>query len=228
MRRTVKASPPTVLACVLALVLPGVVPRGAPAQTTAGPPPPPSLPADARALGYRMSGLGLRAESSIRLPVARSAVPPHLFIPVRRPGAAPPGDSAAAVPPGRRRPPVASPDRSGEDGRPRRVIVFVSEGPEGPGRAVEVVHGGVAPGETIVRECARVRIRLQAGTVRTARLALDRLEAQGLEEVRSLLLRRMEERGVLSLVAVDGTRLSVPARLVDSLRVEPCGRGGGE
>lgn len=172
---------------------------------------------DARLQGYRMSGIGLPTEGDWRLPVARPRVRPFSLGRVRS-GA----DTLGRAPP-------PAPDSTAA-GRPPpspgvgRSVVIVA-GPGHGRHAVEVIRAGRrTPAVPDSVRCVRVEIRLRAGTVRRARVALSRLGADGPREARRALRRRMEERGVLTLRALDGTGLTVPARLVRGVAVEPCRR----
>ena len=183
----------------------------------------------ARLQGYRMSGIGLPWDGEFPATFGRPLIlPPPIGIPYR------PGDSVRlgvpGVPPG-----GAAEDSAARGPRMRerlrhlplhRSVVVVS-GEGETSHQIEVIRGGryeeVGPEWA---ECVRVRIELASGTERTARVALSRLGIETVGEARAALLRQMEERGVLTLDDVDGTSLSVPARMVRGLVVGACGSGG--
>lgn len=201
---------------ILAVVaLPLVVPSGAPGQEASGVRVGPPGSSDARLQGYRMSGIGLPWEGDLSLRLGRPLVlPPRIGHRVDEPDTRREGAGMDSAGPKRPRP-----------FHPLRRSVVVVSGTDGRAHSVEVIRRDRAPPPSDTAACVRVEVHLAAGTVRTARVALSRLGAADAGEARAVLRRRMEEEGVLTLTALDGTGLSVPARLIRRLAVEPCREG---
>lgn len=182
---------------------------------------------DARLQGYRMSGIGLPWDGEFPSTFGRPLIfPPPIGIPFRA------GDSVRLGMPGVQ-PGSGAADSAGPGQRQRerlrhiplhRSVVVVS-GDGGGTHQVEVIRGGRFAEAPDTADCARVRVRLASGTERTARVALSRLGVETLDEARSALRRQMEAKGVLTLSDLDGTSVSVPARLVRDLSVEGCDTG---